>query len=309
MTDFLNALREKYATPEAVVRALGLDEAILREPKEDKPMPKTPLSGAGQFLERIQPMLAQDASLGDLLELIDTLKAAGAAAEPVQEEDETETPSGGENDAPDYDDEEDTPVEPNSGLPACAGEEGKKVPVGTDNEPVSKLREHLGAKLSPEDMAEVEQLLAALSAPAADDADEESLKKALEAEELAKAEAAKAAKDEEPKLTKTAMDSAIRAAVQSVRKGAQDIRDAERRVRPYVGELAIAFDSAEQVYRHTLKVLGIKDADTIHHSALPVLLEMQPKPGARKETRVAMDSAGTKSFSTMFPEAGRIRTF
>jgi hypothetical protein len=311
MTQLLNALREKYASPAAVVRALGLDEALLREPKEEKPMTKTPMSEASAFLDRVRPLLAQDASIEDLLGLLDVLKAANAVGEPEPDgdetEDEDETP-GGEHAAIDDDDEEDDPVEPNSALPAAAGEKEEKkmgdLSIGTDNEPVAKLREHLASRMSPEAMAEVEALLAAIGAPEA--AKDEEPKPEDEAMKLA-------AKDEETKREdeklKGAMDSAIKAAVKLARKSEQDIRKAERDVRPFVGELNMGFDSADQVYRHALKTLGVKDADMIHSSALPTLLEMQQKPGARKdrETRVAMDASSASDFDKMFPDASRIR--
>jgi hypothetical protein len=88
------------------------------------------------------------------------------------------------------------------------------------------------------------------------------------------------------------------------------IRDAERKVRPYVGELAIACDSAEAVYRAALSALGLGDKiKDVHASALPTILGMQPLPGSQPKAKlsVAMDAAGAKSFADRVPDANRIR--
>jgi len=122
-------------------------------------------------------------------------------------------------------------------------------------------------------------------------------------------------KDPNDMVTKPAMDAAIAAAVKSATEAAnrvqREIRDAERAVRPYVGDLAMAHDSAEGVYRTALKTLGVK-VDGVHPSAFPVILSLQPKAGEKQpkavSSRVAMDSSSMKSFHEMFPDAARIRT-
>jgi hypothetical protein len=104
---------------------------------------------------------------------------------------------------------------------------------------------------------------------------------------------------------KKAMDSAI----SGERQRQQAIREAERAVRPWVGDLAIAFDSAEDVYRHALKTSGNKSAADIKElAALKALLELTPKPGAARQnnTPVAMDSAASDSFAKMFPDAMKV---
>jgi hypothetical protein len=131
--------------------------------------------------------------------------------------------------------------------------------------------------------------------------------------------------DEEcEKMTKKAMDEKIKAEVTKGMKIAHDeatrtqreIREAERKVRPYVGELAMAFDSAEQVYRAAIKMMpGIspetrRAIDNVHASALPLLLEQQPLPGARTravDVGMAQDSGAGADFFKRFPDAARIR--
>jgi len=109
-------------------------------------------------------------------------------------------------------------------------------------------------------------------------------------------------------ITKAALDSSIAAAVKAERQTQRDIRDAERLVQPWVGQLNMSFDSAEQVYRQALKMLGVK-ADGIHASALKTILDMQPLPGAKRiaAKASAMDAANIGSFHDRFPEIRRIR--
>jgi hypothetical protein len=108
------------------------------------------------------------------------------------------------------------------------------------------------------------------------------------------------------------MDEAIKVAVQDATKKATQhqlaIREAERFVRPYVGELAVACDSAEAVHRAAAKILGVDGADTVHPDALPALIKAQPKAGERRqqETTVAMDAATIDDFNQRFPMASRI---
>ncbi|MBZ9683221.1 DUF2213 domain-containing protein [Mesorhizobium sp. CO1-1-2] len=149
---------------------------------------------------------------------------------------------------------------------------------------------------------------------AEDDAEEEEKKKKAEdeAEEEAKRKKAEdAEEDDDDKVGKKAMDSAIASAVSKAKsevraemiKTAADIRAAEEAVRPYIGKLAMAHDSAEDVYRTALASLGV-NIDGVHPSALPAILRAQPLPGStpvQPQHRVAMDAAGVNSFHEMFP--------
>lgn len=178
-------------------------------------------------------------------------------------------------------------IDPSSGLPAPA----MKPDDLSKDSGVEAIKAFLAGKLSDEDIAKV---CAMIDAPAAMDADDDD-------------------KDEGIKdmIKKPAMDAAIAAAV----KAAEDrsakrqvaIRDAERAVRPYVGDLAMAHDSADAVYITALTSLGIP-VEGIHPSALPAILAAQPLPGAKTAVvnRVAMDSAATKSFHERFPGTAAI---
>lgn len=149
-----------------------------------------------------------------------------------------------------------------------------------------------------------------------DEEDDEKKKKVAEDEDDDEEEP-KQAQDRLPKgmVTKTAMDAAIAAAAAAATKAAtaaaiktqQDIREAERAVRPYVGDLAMAHDSDVAVYRTALTSLGV-DVDGIHPSAFPAILKLQPKPGdtpARKP--IAQDAAASKDFEARFPHANRLK--
>lgn len=163
---------------------------------------------------------------------------------------------------------------------------------------------------------------------AADESPEEKAKR--EAEEKKKAEDKKAAdekmadekraadektaKDAEAMknmVDKPAMDAAIDAAVKATEKRVvatqRGIRMALDEVKPYVGKLAdsIAFDSADDVYRHALTMRNVKDAKTLPAAALPTILHLLPKVGAQPvaiaQDQMAMDEAGTADLNKMFP--------
>jgi hypothetical protein len=122
------------------------------------------------------------------------------------------------------------------------------------------------------------------------------------------------AKDEEKEemVPKKAMDAAIKSAIKvaadTATKTQKDIREAENFVRPWVGNIAMAHDSAEGVYRTALGALGKKDVDQIHPAALKHVLEAQPKPNEKKPAaeHIAMDAASVDSFNKRFPGAARI---
>ena len=128
------------------------------------------------------------------------------------------------------------------------------------------------------------------------------------ADKKAADEAAKKDEDE-----KKAMDERIKLATDQAiageRKNQQAITEAREKVRPYVGSLVMAFDSAGAVYRHVLTAMG-KDVTAVKDdAALPIILEAIPVPGVgqQKKTTLAMDAAQTKSFAERFPHASKIR--
>ncbi|WP_454813777.1 DUF2213 domain-containing protein [Labrys neptuniae] len=116
--------------------------------------------------------------------------------------------------------------------------------------------------------------------------------------------------DKEEKVSKSAMDAAIRSAttdaVERVRQQARDLRTAEQEVRPYVGEIAVACDSAEDVYRHALKAMKV-DIAGVPAVALRPLLKALPVPKTSAPSLPAMDAAAEDAYSKRFPNAGRLK--
>jgi hypothetical protein len=118
--------------------------------------------------------------------------------------------------------------------------------------------------------------------------------------------------DKEEKVSKSAMDAAIRSAttdaVARVRQQARDLRIAEQEVRPVVGEIAVACDSAEEVYRHALNVLKV-DITDVPAAAYRALFKAIPaqRPASAASALPAMDAAAEDAFSKRFPNAGRLK--
>ncbi len=115
-------------------------------------------------------------------------------------------------------------------------------------------------------------------------------------------------------VTQDSVNAAIKAATDTERKNQRAIREAERVVRPLVGEMSIAFDSADEVYKNALTMLGVKDADKIHPSAYPQLLDMCRQTRQHNSSAspiaadMAMDEGDDSSYQEMFPEADHIGT-
>lgn len=108
-------------------------------------------------------------------------------------------------------------------------------------------------------------------------------------------------KDEVDKMVKQATDSAI--------QGQRAISEAEKFIKPWVGELTptLAFDSAEAVHRAALEALGV-DHKEIHASALKTVLTHIPKPQAKTQRELMATDAKpvAKSFDERFAGVQRI---
>lgn len=219
--------------------------------------------------EATKGKMAKDAELGDLTQFLNALE--------------------------EVDEAEGIDADPNSGLPMAAlpekKEEGKDAAVGME-----KLAAYL--KSVGLDDAEIAEALK-MCAPGATDA---------EPEKKPDCEGKK-----EEMVSKPAMDAAIAAAVKAAEENAvrrhNSIREAEEAVRPYVGALAMAHDSAEGVYRTALTTLDMDEKETkdLPLAALKAILKAQPVPGARKvSVPLAQDEGASKSFATRFPGADRI---
>lgn len=166
----------------------------------------------------------------------------------------------------------------------------------------AKMKAFLADKLSEDDMAAFDAMMDEEDAPAMD---------ADETEEERKAREADKAKDEEPKekekmIDQKAMDSAIKSAVDKVRRDAREVEVAREAVRPYVGKLSIACDTAAEVYKAALTSMKV-DVTDVHPSAFGAILRNLPLPGkTTAEPVVAMDAKAAEDFANLFPDARRL---
>jgi hypothetical protein len=131
----------------------------------------------------------------------------------------------------------------------------------------------------------------------------------------------KPAFNKEIKVDKQAMDAAILAAVTEVKRNQQAAADlgvaraiaettkrlnaradAERFVRPWIGEVQIAMDTADDVYRLALDTMGVP-TKSVHPSAFKAMLGLVPKPGdaVARPMRLAADEASHASLMDRFP--------
>jgi hypothetical protein len=225
--------------------------------------------------------LAADASIEDVAGLIDALEKA-----PIAE----------------GDDEIDVEDMPEETMDAEGGE--------------SDIHAFLKGKLGEDDYLKACDMLKAGPRGAADEDDEEDdeekKRKAKEAEEKMAGDVEKAvAEKTKDMVDKKAMDQAISAAVKAERDRVQAAVDAREEVRPYVGTLKGAFDSAISVYQAALGVLGVEDADKIDSiPAAKAVLRSHKQPGNGNpppRPPIATDAAVAKSLAARFPHAASIK--
>lgn len=179
----------------------------------------------------------------------------------------------------------------------------------------------LAGKLSDEDMAKVREMLPA-DKPAQDGEGEGEGEKDPPAQDGEGGEGNGEKKDPPAMdtknlVTRTAMDAAIaaattkaaREATETVTRTQREIRDAERAVRPYVGDLAVACDSGEAVFRAALTTLGV-NVEGVHASAFPTILSMQRKasdPAPKAKPSIAQDAKADSAYAERFPHANRLK--
>lgn len=114
--------------------------------------------------------------------------------------------------------------------------------------------------------------------------------------------------DDEDKVSKKAMDAAILTAAVKSETAAiarmTALRQAEKDVRPIIGEIETAMDSAADVYKLALDHLKV-DLTGVPDSAYRALLLALPKPDSK--TPIAQDSAASRgALVKMFPGIARI---
>lgn len=154
-----------------------------------------------------------------------------------------------------------------------------------DNDSVAKVIAMLEGKLSPEELAAVKQLLG------------------VEAE----VETASDTEKDKDTVPKAAMDAAIKLASTNAEQAAVKrmlaLRQAEKDVQPFVGEV-VAMDSAEAVYKFALEHAKV-DLDGVPAAAYGAMVRMLPRHGTTAAPRVAQDAAiaVADGFHKRFPNA------
>ena len=116
-------------------------------------------------------------------------------------------------------------------------------------------------------------------------------------------------KDDKEKISKPAMDAAIRLAADSATKQAAEnfrrVREAEQAVRPLIGDV-VAMDSAEDVYRTALEQSEV-DITGVHPSAFPAMVRMAISQKENSRPVIAQDSASYSEFEKAFPTATKLK--
>ncbi|MET3815345.1 DUF2213 domain-containing protein [Pantoea sp. UYEF8] len=233
----------------------------------------------GAFLK---PRLAQDAAPKDLTAILNANKSPKTIAQAVIAKYKTKL-------AADMELEPEELVEIiEASAEGIEPEEEPKVAGDDDNESIISLLREAG--VSEEVVAKI---AAALSPAVAEDEDKDDDDK----------------KDEKDKVSKTAMDSAIRLAADSATKTAAEnfrrVREAEQAVRPLIGDV-VAMDSAEDVYRTALEQAEV-DITGVHPSAFPSLVRMAIQQKENSRPVIAQDSASISEFEKDFPTAGKLK--
>lgn len=107
-------------------------------------------------------------------------------------------------------------------------------------------------------------------------------------------------------------DARVQEALKAERLRSTAAIEARAFVRPYVGEVALALDSAAQIHRAAAKILNVEDADTVHPSALPGLIKAYGRLKMANDSdgsmRLAMDGSNSVGDAyELFPDAARIQ--
>lgn len=267
--------------------------------------------------------MAKDADLGDVVAMLDQLDDVVAEVADAQ--------TGETLDDVDLNDAAD-PAAPVDPVAADPKEDSPLDPTETTApaEAPAALMDFLAGKLSDDDIAQVQAMFGGsnANAPAGPKpgGEDDAIDPAKPGQQFKGKDIDPKAKDalkptpfnqaskEKPKvapITQPAMDAAIKLAADAAARRAETtviarlnaVRAAEREVRPWVGDLAIAQDSAEAVYRLALDSLGVDAKEVREVKALQLLLSVCPKPGdaQSRPVRQAMDTNAAADLAKRFP--------
>lgn len=188
-------------------------------------------------------------------------------------------------------------------------------PAKGEDGPMEAIMEFLKGKLSPEDMAQIEAMCQ-------DDDDAGAMDDPIPFKGMPEKGGGMAGGEKKPEpakdkdmVSKEDAEKMVKGASDAVRtevlKTQREVRDAERLVKPYVGELDKAYDSASEVLKAALTALEVEGIDKINDvNALTVILKQQPVPGAKPRLvqSIGMDAKAASSFAERHPGAARIKT-
>lgn len=288
MTRFGYALSSMLAT--VLKPKMAQDAALDLRPVLAKATAKNFSKLKPQLMKTIKPLLAKDAKAADIAAFVDALE---------------------KNDVEKGDTEIDVPAQPMIDDPVTESMDAEG----------GGIMAFLKGKLSDEDLAEAAKLCGGGAQDAEEDKDDKSDEDKDETDEEVTEDAdpdkddedKDKDKDKEKPVDKKAMDEAIQTAVKAERARGVAVREAEEYVRPWVGKIKIAQDSALGVYQTALDMLGVKDAKKIDSvPACRAVLDVQRKPGEKatttieREPAMAQDAAAVESFHKRFPGAARI---
>ncbi len=167
--------------------------------------------------------------------------------------------------------------------------------------PMDAIKQFLAGKLSPEDMAQLEKLC---SGGATDSPPPFGgmPKPGGGGEQPPAKDKDMVSKEDADKMVKGAEDAAV--------KRINAIHEAKELVRPYIGAITGAFDSATDVLKKALIAMDVKGCESINdENALKVILAQQKKPGEKvplAKPNIAKDAASRDSFAKRYPNAARI---
>lgn len=333
MSKLKDALRKKFKTPREAILALGLDESLLTERaydsatlnKENTMSKKDLLSrrgtvAYGALLTFVSPQLAMDAKI-DLRKPLHGLTAQnfkakrGALARSIEKavagklaEDAAPNFRMGLDAVLDMVEKADKPaededMEDEDADMAAEDEEdddGKEMPESDDR----KKGEKMDAK-AKDKKAKDKKPMAGVKGKDKKFGKDKDVNE--EDEEHDPETSEEMADDEDDEMASQAMDAAIRKGVEegvrAERLRMEAISEAKEHVRPRVGSLSMAFDSAGDVYRRALKMVTGKeppkkaDAATLKYA----FDNLPPKDGAGQRQTYAMDSSngGTGSMDSI----------
>jgi hypothetical protein len=248
----------------------------------------------------LKPMLAQDAKI-DLLPLVKNITAANyKAGKPALVAAITRATDGKLAQDADMADivelvdalgdvQEDGP----DLIPDAPAEVDAPPAVDDDGDVMSKVMAFLQGKLSDEDMAGLTQLCVPGAADEPPPFEGQPETGASEGPNM---------------ISKPAMDAAIKKASDKAATDAvariNGVREAEKAVAPYVGEV-VAMDSAAEVYKFALDSLKV-DVTGVHSSAYAAILAAQPKPADATKV-IALDASLRSETTKQFAVVDRIR--